>query len=166
MLDQKENKSFQYVPLLKSLQQLFNRKDVVDEVVENHRGHQSDGVTGEQCTYKSFQDGSHFKGNGFLSGGELRILLTLYIDDFELCNPLGTSRRKHKLCGIYWTLSNLPPSSHSALSAIYLAILCKSDNVKKYGYDNVLHPLLQDVKTLEQEGIFVPLLGKCVKGTI
>lgn len=48
----------------------------------------------------------------------------------------------------------------------YLAILCKSDNVKKYGYDNVLHPLLQDVKTLEQEGIFVLLLGKCVKGTI
>lgn len=166
MLDEKENKSFQYVPLLKSLQQLFNRKDVVDKVVENHRAHQSDGVTGEQCTYKSFQDGSHFKGNGFLSGGELRILLTLYIDDFELCNPLGTSRRKHKLCGIYWTLSNLPPGSHSALSAIYLAILCKSDNVKKYGYDNVLHPLLQDVKTLEQEGIFVPLLGKCVKGTI
>lgn len=93
-------------------------------------------------------------------------MLTLYIDNFELCNPLSTSRRKHKLCGIYWTLSNLPPGSHSALFAIYLAILCKSDNVRKYGYDNVLHPPLQDVKTLEQEGIFVPLLGKCVKGTI
>lgn len=29
MLDEKENKSFQYVPLLKCLQQLFNRKDVI-----------------------------------------------------------------------------------------------------------------------------------------
>ena len=38
--------------------------------------------------------------------------------------------------------------------------------MKKYGYDCVLYPLLQDVKTLEQNRIFVPLLGKCVKGTI
>lgn len=138
----------------------------MDKVVEIHRAHQSHGITGEHKTYKSFQDGSHFKGNGFLSGGKLRILLTLYIDDFEVCSPLGTAHWKHKLCGIYWTLSNLPPGSHSALSSIYLAVLCKSDDAKKYSYDRVLHPLLQDVKTLEQDGIFVPLLGKCVKGTI
>lgn len=92
MLNERENKSFQYVPLLKRLQQLFNRKNVVDKVVENHRAHQSHGIIGEQRTYKSFQDGSHFKENGFLSGGEFRILLTMYIDDFEVRNSLGTSR--------------------------------------------------------------------------
>nr|XP_020445017.1 uncharacterized protein LOC109953925 [Monopterus albus] len=166
MLDKKEEKSFQYVPILKSLQQVFNKKDVVDKVVETHRAHQCQWITGEQHTYKSFQDGSYFKENSFLSGGELTILLTLYIDDFEVCNPLGTSRRKHKLCGIYWTLSNLPPGSHSALSSIYLAVLCKSDDLKRYGYDDVLHPLIQDLKVLEQDGLFVPLLGKSVKGTV
>lgn len=123
------------MPVLKSLQQLFQRKDVVDKVVENHRVQQSNRRTGEQQTYKSSQDGSHFKENGFLSGDDLRIVLTIYIDDFDICNPLGTSRKKHKLCGIYWTLSNLPPGSHSSLSSIYLAVLCKTDDVKKYGYD-------------------------------
>ena len=44
--------------------------------------------------------------------------------------------------------------------------MSKSDVVKKYGYDQVLQPHLQDLKTLEQDGIFVYLLGRCVKGTV
>ncbi|KAK0131528.1 putative nuclease HARBI1 [Merluccius polli] len=166
ILDAKEKISFQYVPVLKSLQQLFDRRDAVDKVVENHKAQQSSRVTGEQHTYKSSQDGSFFQENSFLSGDELRILVRLYIDDFEICNPLGTSRKKHKLCGIYWTLNNFPPGSHSSLSSIYLAVLCKTEDVKKFGYNHILHPLLQDMTTLEQEGVFVPLLGRCLKGTI
>ncbi|XP_070410106.1 uncharacterized protein [Nothobranchius furzeri] len=166
VLDKRLSKSFQYVPILKTLQELFKIKHFVEKVVENHQIHKTSEETGVKVTYKSFYDGSHFKENYFLSCGELRILLTLYIDDFEVCNPLGTSRRKHKLCGIYWTLSNLHPASQSALSSIYLTIMCKSDDVKNYGYERIMQPLLQDVITLEEDGIFVPLLGKCVKGTI
>lgn len=72
----------------------------------------------------------------------------------------------HKLCGIYWTLGNLPPGSHSLLSSIFLAVLCKTDDLNKYGYDRVLSPLLHDMKTLEQEGVFIPILGRCLKGTV
>lgn len=129
VLDGKENKSCQYVPILKSLQQLLHRKEIVDKIIENHTAFQSNAMTGEQPTFKSFQDGSHFKENRFLAGDEMTLFLNLYIDDFEVCNPLGTSRRKHKLCGIYWTLGNLPPGSHSALSSIYLALLSKSDDL-------------------------------------
>lgn len=39
---------------------------------------------------------------------ELGITLGLYIDDFEICNPWGTSKKKHKVCGIYWVIANLP----------------------------------------------------------
>lgn len=38
--------------------------------------------------------------------------------------------------------------------------------MNKFGYNRILHPLLQDMKTLEQEGVFIPLLGRCLKGTI
>lgn len=137
----------------------------MDNVLENHNAQQSK-VSLEQHVYRSSQDGSHFKDNIFLAGGKLRILLKLYIDEFEICNPLGTSRRKHKLCGIYWTLNNLPASLQSSLHAIYLAVLCKSDDLKKYGYEQILHPLLHDVKSLEQDGLYIPLLGKCFKGTV
>lgn len=78
----------------------------------------------------------------------------------------GTSSRKHKLCGIYWALGNLPPGSYSTLSSIYVAVLCKTNDLNKYGYDSVLRPLLHDIKTLEQDGVFIPLLGRYLKGTI
>lgn len=116
--------------------------------------------------YESFRDGQFFKDNHFLSEGELQVLLNFYVDDFEICNPLGTSRKKHKICGVYWTLSNLPPGCHSSLSSIYLALLCRSDDVRKYGYEKVLEPLLRDLAILESQGIFIAQLGDFVKGTI
>jgi len=151
ILDAKAKKSFHYVPLLKVLQQLLNQKDVLSKVFEKRR-QQS---VSDQLHYRFFEDGQHFKNNAFLSGDELRISLCLYIDDFEICNPLGTSRKTHKLCAVYWILGNLPPGSHSSLASIYLAILCKTNDVKTYGYNRIFEPLLQDLVTLEQQGVFV-----------
>lgn len=163
ILDAKANRSFQYVPLLKVLQQLLNQKDVLSKVIEKRRLQQR---VSDQQHYRFFEDGQHFKNNVFLSGEELRISLCLYIDDFEVCNPLGTSRKTHKLCAVYWVLGNLPPGSHSSLASIYLALLCKSDHVKIFGYHRIFEPLLQDLVTLEQQGVFVSHLGTFVKGTL
>ena len=79
---------------------------------------------------------------------------------------MAPQERSIKLCAVYWVLGNLRPGSHSSLSSIYLAVLCKTDHVKIYGYDRILEPLLQDLKTLEELGVYVPLLGESVKGTI
>lgn len=88
------------------------------------------------------------------------------MDDFEICNPLGTSRKKHKICAVYWPLSNSPPGYHSSLSSVHLALLCRSEDVRSYGYVKVLEPLLQDLVTLESQGIFIAHLGEFVKGTV
>lgn len=96
----KSKKTFQYVPLLKSLQQILNCKVVLDKVLQNHRGLQ-DIEPVPSFELRSPQDSLYFKENSFLNTEELRILLRLYVDDFETCNPLGTSRKKHKLCGVY-----------------------------------------------------------------
>lgn len=119
------------------------------------------------CTYTnlSLTVPSSKKINCCLSKQE-SISLILYIDDFEICNPLGTSRRKHKICGLYWTLGNLPPGCNSTLSSIYLAALIKSNDLKCYGYEKVLEPLINDLVILEQSGIFVTKLGRTVKGTV
>lgn len=165
ILDGKNKRSFQYVPILKSLQQLLSRRDVIDKVVEGHQ--RQEGIDSEvSYQYKSLRDGSLCKENSFLTGEKPRILLNFYVDDFETCNPLGTSCKKHKLCAVYWVLANLPAGSHSSLSSIYLSILCKTDYVKTYGYDKCFEPLVQDLKTLEELGAYVPLLGESVKGTV
>lgn len=54
----------------------------------------------------------------------------------------------------------------SALSSINLAVLCKTEDVKTYGFDKVLQPLLRDLQTLEQQGVYVHKLGTFLKGTV
>lgn len=44
--------------------------------------------------------------------------------------------------------------------------MCKTDDVKTYGYDQIFEPLPKDLKTLEELGVYVPLLGESVKGTV
>ncbi|XP_061910700.1 uncharacterized protein LOC133654400 [Entelurus aequoreus] len=104
ILDAQRNRTFQYVPILQSLQQLFTHKGVLEHLetqkIQDHTGFQE---------YRTVRDGEYYKQNLFLSGEGFRIAVNLYVDDFEICNPLGTSRRKHKLCGVYWVLGNLPP---------------------------------------------------------
>lgn len=112
--------------------------------------------------YSSFHDGEYFKENKLLSD-ELGIALGLYIDDFEICNPLGTSKKKHKVCGMYWVILNLPIRLRSTLSSIYLAALCKTVHIKQYGYSKVLEPLIRDIEHLEVTGVFVDFVWLAVK---
>lgn len=150
------------VPILESLQNLLCQNDLLDTVVESHTSQQ---LRRDAHQYRSIQDGQYFKANCFFSE-ELRISVCLYVDDFEMCNPLGTSRRKYKLCAIYWILSNIPSTFQSTLSSIYLALLCKTEDVKIYGFEKVLQPLLHHLKTLEQHGVYVHQLRTFRKGTV
>lgn len=154
---QEKTHSFVYVPILELLSKLFERTEILQSLQKStgrREGH-----------YSSFQDGEYFKENKLLTE-ELGIALGLYIDDFEVCNPLGTSKKKHKVCGIYWVLSNIPLKFRSTLSSIYLAILCKTVHLKQYGYGKVLEPLIRDLEHLETIGVFVQGLGSYVKGTV
>ncbi|KAK2848117.1 hypothetical protein Q7C36_009799 [Tachysurus vachellii] len=114
----------------------------------------------------SHKDGSRFKDNSLLTEEEFRIALYLYIDDFEVANPLGTSRKKHKLCAIYWVLGNLHPKYRSSLHTIQLAVLFKVSSLKDHGYGEILRPLIQDLVFLEQQGVYVEQLGASIKCTV
>lgn len=96
----------------------------------------------------------------------MKISLILYVDDFEVCNPLGTSKKKHKITAVYWLLANMPPELRSALTSIHLAVLSKAEDVRRFGYDVILEHLLNDLCTLEQEGVFIARYGKNIKGTV
>ena len=163
ILDPKSKRTYQYIPILRSLQHLLSNSDILKSVIHTHETQKSTQCLGQ---YKSIRDGSYSKENGLFTGEDLKLSLSLYVDDFEVCNPIGTSRKTHKLCGVYWILNNLPPGSHSALSSIYLAVLCKTIDVKEYGYEHILDPLLQDLVILETHGVFISGLGASVKGTV
>lgn len=127
------------------LQKMLNRADILDKALPVHKH-----VPHEYSTYR---DGSNCKENDLLKGEEFKIAVGLYIDDFEVANPLETSKKKHKMTAVYWVIANVPSEYRSTLHSIQLAVLCKASDVKKYGYAKILHPLIQDLVSLEQHGV-------------
>ena len=54
--------------------------------------------------YKSFEDGNIIKELGICGS---YILLRLYLDEFSVNNPIGSSADKQKLLGIYYRFDSL-----------------------------------------------------------
>ena len=145
-MDTEENCSFQYVPVLQSLQQLLKNEDIANSLLT---------IPSDYSQLASFRDGKYFKLNEFHANEEFSISLILHVDDFEICNPLGTSRKEiYIFTAVYWVLANAPPELRSQLTSTYVALLCKANDIKKVVYETVLETLLKDLTTLEREGVF------------
>lgn len=157
-LIESSQRTFMYVPILTSLQLLLKKTDVLEKVQET-----TSQLPGQ---YSSYCDGSYFQENELLSDEGPKLSIILYVDDFEIANPLGTSKKIHKVCAVYWTLANLPVKYRSALQSTQLTLLCNSNDVRQFGYEKVFAPLLSDLKALENEGVYIETFGHCLKGTV
>lgn len=67
---------------------------------------------------------------------------------------------------MYWVLGDVPGQSRSTLASIYLAVLCKADDTKQFGFEKVLDPLLTELQSLERDGVCVPSFGNVIRGTM
>lgn len=153
---------FVYVPILGTLQSLFKNSEICDAFLQPKEH--------EKGIYRDICDGSLFQCNALFSQRRHAIQIQLYYDDFETANPLGSKKGIHKLGCLYFILRNLPPKFNSVLTNIHVISLFHSQDLKKYGFDDILKPFIDDLKTLETEGIEVPfsdtpLLGSVVQVT-
>lgn len=113
-----------------------------------------------------FRHGNLFSENSLFSLDEHALQIFLYFDEFEIVNPLGPHKKKHKLCGFYYVLGNLYPENRASLPMIQLVALCRSRDMKYFGIEKILQPMMQDLKVLETEGVSVPGVPKTFRGTI
>ncbi len=116
-----------------------------------------------------FVDGERFKNSPLFAEDNCALQIQLYYDELELCNPLGSKAKKHKIgvnlilvsacvfiyvcfySGLtYYTLGNLHPELRSALCSIQLVSIAKYTTVEKCGYNKLLEPLVDAVLKLEQ----------------
>lgn len=153
---------FVYVPILGTLKSLFKNSEICEAFLQPKQN--------EKGIYRDICDGSHFQSNALFSQKRHAIQIQLYYDDFETANPLGSKKGIHKLGCFYFILRNLPPKCNSVLTNIHVISLFYSQDLKKYGFDKILQPLIDDLKSLETEGIDVPfsdtpLLGSVVQVT-
>lgn len=59
------------------------------KILRGHRLH--DGLLGDYC------DGSTFSNHPLFGTDPTALQIFLYYDDVEVCNPLGSRAKKHKL---------------------------------------------------------------------
>ncbi|XP_054724735.1 uncharacterized protein LOC129235069 [Uloborus diversus] len=141
--------SYQYIPICDSLQSVFKHKSVSDLVEENRC------TKSENQFLKDVTDGSCFKENELFQQDSNALGIILFQDAFEVANPLGSAKKKHKIVGVYYTLSNLPPAYRSNVDNIQLVMLCLEVDLKYFGQEKMFRSLIEDLKKNEIEGILI-----------
>ena len=133
------------------------------------RGHKrQDDLLNDYC------DGSVYHLHPLFSKNNNALEIMLNYDDVEVCNPLGSRAKIHKLginivyaenctCPFYFSgvlnylfvvhsyilLRNITLMYRSSLKSIQLLAITKSSSLQKYGADAVLENFMKDIKQLE-----------------
>lgn len=132
--------TYSYVPITEVLAHYCSHKDIVDEIQANRYRDRDPDYLSDYC------DGSYFKEHPFFKVYPHALRLHFYEDEFEVVNPLGSKRTKHKLCAFYYTVGNVDSKHRSKLRHIHLALLVRQTFVKCCGLQTILKPMLDDLK--------------------
>lgn len=150
--------TYVYVPILETSKFMCQNVDVCRLQTE---------FTGRQKSpFEDFCDGRYFQSHPLFSKHPSALQIQAYYDEFETANPPGFKRGVHKVGALYFVLRNLPPKFNSRLMNIHLIALFHAQDVKKYGFDPILEPLICDIKILESDGIELPISTSRVYGSI
>jgi len=86
--------------------------------------------------------------------------IQLFYDGMGTTNPL----RGNNVCNMgvfYYTIQNLPPQCNSCFANVHLLALCYAQDIKLYGFDNVLARFVSEMKKMQTVGISgdFPVIG-------
>ena len=145
--------TMQYVPILDNLKSLLKHEDVLAQILDSKD---------KSNLLSDFCDGDLFSKNQLFANDPHALQIQLYCDDFTVVNPLGAPGRvrEFKITAFYFLLGNLDPKYRSQLDMIQLVALVKATDVKKFGLEKVIQPLLEDIYILETEGISIKYEGR------
>ncbi|XP_065645428.1 uncharacterized protein LOC136075912 [Hydra vulgaris] len=73
------------------------------------------------------------------------LYLILYQDSFEIVNPVGSGRKKHKILAVYLTLANIPSHKRYASEQLQLVLMCKDADLKYFGLSKVFAPIFSEL---------------------
>ena len=93
---------------------------------------------------------------------EKSIDLIFYYDDFQTGNPLGPHTSTGKLGAVYFTLGNFGKIRRGQTKYIFLTLLFQSSAIKSHGFNNVLKPLVDELKELEADGLYYSATGETI----
>ena len=150
--------SFEYVPLLDSLQMLLKNEEILSQVLRP--------AVMKANIFSGFSDGSVFKQHAVYQRHPAALQLVLYADEFDVVNPLGVHASVHKMLAFYFVIGNLNQQLKSKKDAIQLLAICNSNDVKRHGLKAVADIIMDDVEILEQQGLAVSGCNENVYGSL
>lgn len=156
--------TFQYVSIVETVQSLFKSKEFKQLYL------QYNSTPNHACaegTYFDFCCGATFQNNIFFKQNSLCLRLQLYVDDFEISNPLSSKSGVHKICAVYFRITNMPIEYSSKLRNIYLVCLCNANDLRTKFTDinNIWRLIFNDCRYLETVGVDIGD-GVIIKGAL
>lgn len=156
-----KDETFQYIPILETIKALLTHPQLNELYFKEI-------VNDDNNKISTYNDSLFFKSNQLFSKTQNAVQIVLFVDDYDTSNPLGDLRNEKKLTGIYYKIGNFDQCFKSVDYFTQLAIICEAKYVKKYGFNKVLKPLIDDLKILETTGMEIEVGGKktTIKGSI
>ena len=137
--------TFQYVPV----EEIRQLPDVVGEI-DNFHGSDSNRLN-DMC------DGSVFKNHPIFLFDKQAFQLIAYYDEVELCNPLGSYTKKHKIGCLFFTVGNIHPKYRSQLKCIFVSTLGSNTLIRKHGLNQFLQPFVSSVQSLVKNDLDISI---------
>ncbi|XP_055840002.1 uncharacterized protein LOC129907702 isoform X1 [Episyrphus balteatus] len=141
------------MPLKFQFQKFFESGDIFKNTILHMQN------LSEENKISSFIQGDLWKQKSSLYPGKIIIPYFLYSDDFEINNPLSSHAGVHSICNIYYSFPCLP-WKESKLDNIFLAGIIKSKDLKSFGNEKCFQTLIQELKSLEVDGVDITINGQ------
>jgi len=145
--------SYQYVPLLVSLKALLCDLSVQEQIQQLPKRIHKDGRIEDFC------DGTRFNCHPLFSQNPNALQIVAHYDELEVCNPLGSHVKSHKVGVVSYTLGNVHPKYWSKLRLTQLAIVATIPVIEKHGIHTILNSLMHDLNILADVGIEMSIDG-------
>lgn len=139
-------KVFYYVPILKTLQEQLKSKTLLKTVYSGNKP-----INSENSNYylHDFNDGFFECSHALFSTDDNALKLLIYYDDCNIANPM--TNKIHPVGLFYYQLANIDPVYRGKLKSIHLFAICKKQYIKEFGLNEILKPLVEDLKELGSE---------------
>lgn len=134
------------LPLRSQFKKTFEKESVLSNTLQQMNYLQN------SKHFTNFVQGPLWKQKTDLYPGKILIPYFLYADDLEINNALGSHSTIHSVCNFYYSFPCFP-SSKNQINNIFLAAVVKSQDLKSYGNEKCLKPLVDELIFLENVGV-------------
>ena len=99
-----------------------------------------------------FNDGLLVHNHPLFSTDNIALKLLIYYDDVNIANPM--TNKVHHLGLFYYQLVNIKSVYRGKLKSIQLFAICKKPYIKQFGLNEILEPLVDDLKELGSDSAY------------